>query len=990
MEPLAKRPRMGVQSHLTNFLSDDDDDELNFDPEEISQRRDPGYQLQQERGLAVNRLKSTFEHIFEKYERDFSDIGDEIDLRTGEIVVNNGHLHSMRNEKDVGDDADEDEGMLLSELYGSDEDEDGADDDEGDEGNEEVEQLDEDAEEDRILQGRSATTHQAQEAQSASRKALSVSRNVPVPTPIRLATQNRLASLSHSRYTPLKPSPLSSGAWEVDESLLDPAWRAPPLVQASLPAMRTPARDDSLYQLPATNGAHSVWASGSSNMEWPSGGYVPRARGTLVSSSPTRRLMPAPPEVDDEDEILMGGPAKTTVRRSGFASSVAITEVKKPAPESSPLSQKKSVPNKQHKNRVASGRQRKPALLKTPRTPDSTRKEPSSKPHQTLIVAIPFRKPPTPDSLTLVDDTSPRSDRARGDSAIPVPEPAAPSSPARSPGIETDAPIQDAHQPLSVPLASPRQQTPPLLPETAAAAPERNSSNTEQETQQPPPVELFSRNEIDPSYEFSDEDDLPPRKPIEAMASVLSESVPAVELDMPRETEPTLKRKRGRPKGWKKQKQPQSEDPLPPAIEARSPSRPLRLPTEEQLHLPAKATIQDSKENQSFAEYEELPELEDMPDIQEFLNAEELPDVLDLPDAQDLAPLEDLLPPFDNPEAEAEARSQDAGPSKAVEEPDTTIASNKPLRNLALIAPIEADIPSPVRSDDSLGLALDAIIASQGLFDESDRNPDSSPAKPTEESPTRPDPAPRSSTRKRRRSVHFLEGQLRGDHNKTRIVSTPPLRKGSSQHEETNLPAVQELSSLPEEMVPEPPTEMSDVHDLTSAPDQPPQSPAGGMFSARRARRRKGASLSSSPAPVISPVMKKPAVRRPAFKRLAVKEPILKRRSLLSIALADSDDEDPLNAMSLLTAWTAGASWSPRGAASTPPGSNKRAGGDSTRKRIAREGFGGLSTPTKRTGILAAGSPSGSVIYTPGGHARRCGVDGFRCDRDFCFTCLDG
>lgn len=48
------------------------------------------------------RLKSRFEHIFAKYGKDFEEVGDEIDLETGEIVVNNGHLESMRHEVDPG------------------------------------------------------------------------------------------------------------------------------------------------------------------------------------------------------------------------------------------------------------------------------------------------------------------------------------------------------------------------------------------------------------------------------------------------------------------------------------------------------------------------------------------------------------------------------------------------------------------------------------------------------------------------------------------------------------------------------------------------------------------------------------------------------------------------------------------------------------------------------------------------------------------------
>lgn len=49
------------------------------------------------------RLKSRFEHIFWKYGRDFEGVGDEIDLETGEVHVNNGHLENMRHEVDPGE-----------------------------------------------------------------------------------------------------------------------------------------------------------------------------------------------------------------------------------------------------------------------------------------------------------------------------------------------------------------------------------------------------------------------------------------------------------------------------------------------------------------------------------------------------------------------------------------------------------------------------------------------------------------------------------------------------------------------------------------------------------------------------------------------------------------------------------------------------------------------------------------------------------------------
>ncbi|RKF59434.1 hypothetical protein GcC1_175016 [Golovinomyces cichoracearum] len=59
--------------------------------------------IAEKRALLDKKLKATFESIFEKYGKDFEGIGDEIDIATGEIVVNNGHLLRMQNESDVGD-----------------------------------------------------------------------------------------------------------------------------------------------------------------------------------------------------------------------------------------------------------------------------------------------------------------------------------------------------------------------------------------------------------------------------------------------------------------------------------------------------------------------------------------------------------------------------------------------------------------------------------------------------------------------------------------------------------------------------------------------------------------------------------------------------------------------------------------------------------------------------------------------------------------------
>ncbi|KAI9648238.1 hypothetical protein NHQ30_002870 [Ciborinia camelliae] len=81
-----------------DFIVDDEDDDIVYAP-----GYDPDQELQQKRARLDFKLKSAFESIFEKYGRDFEGVGDEIDLRTGEIVVDNGHLKEMQDERDAGD-----------------------------------------------------------------------------------------------------------------------------------------------------------------------------------------------------------------------------------------------------------------------------------------------------------------------------------------------------------------------------------------------------------------------------------------------------------------------------------------------------------------------------------------------------------------------------------------------------------------------------------------------------------------------------------------------------------------------------------------------------------------------------------------------------------------------------------------------------------------------------------------------------------------------
>ena len=80
MERLSKRPRLSTCPPIGRK-----DDELN--------RR---------RALCDLTLRSKWELIFQKYGHDFEGIGDEIDVVSGAIAVDNGHLKGMRREGDTG------------------------------------------------------------------------------------------------------------------------------------------------------------------------------------------------------------------------------------------------------------------------------------------------------------------------------------------------------------------------------------------------------------------------------------------------------------------------------------------------------------------------------------------------------------------------------------------------------------------------------------------------------------------------------------------------------------------------------------------------------------------------------------------------------------------------------------------------------------------------------------------------------------------------
>ena len=182
------------------------------------------------------RLKSIFESIFEKYGRDFDGIGDEIDLKTGEIVVNNGHIQRMTNERDAGgsgystkklEDSDHDGHALIeytqehSEATGS---SDAGDADLVDE-SEASDQSDFVAD---SLMGDVPGSSQLQQLGGKSRRAVEVpsddEEDELASSDVEWASQHKDKSGVRECFSLLKDR-----FSFVDEPAIDPVWRAPPL-----------------------------------------------------------------------------------------------------------------------------------------------------------------------------------------------------------------------------------------------------------------------------------------------------------------------------------------------------------------------------------------------------------------------------------------------------------------------------------------------------------------------------------------------------------------------------------------------------------------------------------------------------------------------------------------------------------------------------------------------------------------------------------------
>jgi hypothetical protein len=263
--------------------------------------------FEQKRARVDYKLKSAYESIFEKYGRDFDGIGDEIDMETGEIVVNNGHLLEMQNERDIGqnrgrrydlvDDSTEleDDSRESSEMDEN-ENDDSEDEEDEDDATDHDQNEDDMLEDDLILRGFTQATR-GRLAQPSSQLSHATSRLVhkpvsssvdPAYTPrSELPSRSQIIAQFGPHFGPQildvvsrqnAPARTSTDEnveplWRIprhvdhpsghDEREIEPAWRVPDIplsVSVSRPSAKLHAADFEDERSVSPEAGHSLWA----------------------------------------------------------------------------------------------------------------------------------------------------------------------------------------------------------------------------------------------------------------------------------------------------------------------------------------------------------------------------------------------------------------------------------------------------------------------------------------------------------------------------------------------------------------------------------------------------------------------------------------------------------------------------------------------------------------------------------------------------------
>ncbi|GKT41753.1 uncharacterized protein ColSpa_01934 [Colletotrichum spaethianum] len=1062
MEPPAKRPRTGP-SPLGQQSKEDEDDELNYEPDEVSQMRDPGYQLEQSRAFAAFKLKSTFEHIFQKYERDFTGIGDEIDLRTGKIITNNGHLERMRNERDTGipdEDDEEDEGMLLEDAFASsDEEEDKGSDQDVVDGHVDPDRSDDEEDQERILHGKKdaapASTALAQKTKGELQSRSSLPHTQP--STHRSGSEQRLSILGPPRQPENGKSTSSANIWGYEPESVDPTWRVPEINPPKLGDSLMSKLYGARYRFPVSQGSQSVWSSRQdSELEkaTPEPVRIDMAQLARARQEASRMTRPTSKKLlqafttddDNEDDILGLSTAdreprieKKKNREGSFTAArdksqeplesveVEQSHAKSSAKEKS-VSQKQLFPIKVRKPRKTilpsktadKGAEKQPfdATTRLGSTQSSasfvTDKEALERPRQHIVIEI-FSKHPSAGEITEAEDPEDMGifESAEQDMA-PTPKLA---------GLAvSERPPKDTVS---------RGASAEAIPDVTASA-EAPSGKTHG-----PSKETFTRHEIDPSYAFSDDEDGIPitrakhsRSQMQSVAGPVTNE--STKLVSPTTMEPSEKVLDLEVSEDQQEAEAQQETEV-------GETKPPSTVGEKVSEQPADMEIDAS--NKQVAEPTTAPEQHPSPHDQE---ASEVTTNVDSPSL--LQATEKLSEECQSIEQHVAGETNMTSAENIQTTADIVVQESQPLNGRDHETETQRD--SGEGAQEGMQLRIRDVQASDA---QEGTRTEGSQGETLEE------------TGDELEEEHSAEDIRQEDKEVLEPFTIPlgldEIDEGSTTDADPEAEAMDiELPILPPRAEALPLTEallarprrassspaihsgrveksatspMRHLNLQSSSPLKRYANPGASSVKARRSVRFRA---SASPERKATPQSHKPTTDRPialapdspATGQLspAPKPPRRKRQpkqpstpssrqppttakgssSRKSVISLLSDDEDELT-LDLFKTWTSSGGTSgdrkrtsftpvllagPQTKITTPmkqrsSGGGGGAGSDAAttrgRKRKAAWAF---ATPTK----VHFGSPSGSLVRTPGGNMRRCGEAGFRCDRDFCFTCL--
>ncbi|KAJ5555747.1 hypothetical protein N7535_008180 [Penicillium sp. DV-2018c] len=270
----------------------------------------PDFDLPAARAQNDSRLKSLFEGIFAKYSQDFTAVGDEIDLATGDIVVDNGHLLGLRAEDDTGKHSRS--WLLGGDLAGA--------------GEEDSDADDEDAKGEEYF----SMTPTPPVGPSLNEQQT----NTDVDDPLDFVfTFKSSGATGHSPVPkepyisrPINPITMPKPASKPYSKPQDPLWEVPDLPQSSTPTIETRKKHVSftpIVRSPSPPGSGSIWAV--SKRARPRSEMKPKTTPRKRLSAAKRKYHSSPvthdwsfaavPDGDESDDPLQDNTASPTPSR---------------------------------------------------------------------------------------------------------------------------------------------------------------------------------------------------------------------------------------------------------------------------------------------------------------------------------------------------------------------------------------------------------------------------------------------------------------------------------------------------------------------------------------------------------------------------------------------------------------------------------------------------------------------------------------------------